>query len=294
MYNTEGFFDYLLYERRYSQHTIIAYKGDLKQFFEYLETTGNEGIKAVKPKTIRNWIVYLHNLGIGPRSIHRKVSSVKKFFKYVFREGLVDANPAQHVNLPKIPKRLPVFVREKEMGQLLDHVDFGNNYEGVRNKLIIELFYGTGMRLSEMVELKNFDLDLKRKLVKVLGKRNKERLIPLTNELLIIIPKFITLKNELFGSDYTPWFLLTNKGEKIYHKLIYRIVTSYLPLVTSMEKKSPHVLRHTFATVLLNRGADLYAIKELLGHSNLNATEVYTHNSFEKLNAIYKQAHPRA
>lgn len=294
MFHTEGFFEYLKYEKRCSPHTVIAYEGDITQFFSFLEASGLTTLCDVRAKTIRDWIVQLHNNGVGPRSIHRKVSSLKSFFKHLQRHGIVEGNPAQLVNLPKIPKRLPSFLREKEMETLLDHIDFGIDYEGIRNNLILELFYGTGMRLSEMVELRNVDIDLSRNLVKVLGKRNKERLIPLTNESLRVLSAYNIIKEQTFGTLGLPWLLLTNKGDKIYHKLIYRVVNSNLQLVTKMQKKSPHILRHTFATVLLNRGADINAIKELLGHSNLHATEIYTHNTFETLNAIYKQAHPRA
>lgn len=294
MYQTEGFLEYLKHEKRCSRHTVVAYEGDLKQFFSFLETSGISALPQVRHKTIREWIVQLHNAGIAPRSIHRKVSSIKTFFKHLQRMGVLENNPARLVVLPKIPKKLPFFLQEKEMEVLLDQVDYGNDYEGVRNKLILELFYGTGMRLSEMVELKHSDLDMGRKLVKVLGKRNKERLIPLTNESVLLLNTYNIVKDQTFGKGYAPWLLLTRNGDKIYHKLIYRVVNASLKLVTTMQKKSPHVLRHTFATVLLNRGADLNAIKELLGHCNLNATEIYTHNTFEKLNAIYKQAHPRA
>lgn len=294
MYQTEGFFEYLKFEKRCSAHTVVAYEGDLNQFFTFIETIGVTSLTDVRHKVIRAWIVNLHHKGIGPRSIHRKVSSLKSFFKYLQRQGIVDGNPAQLIVLPKIPKKLPSFLREKEMETLLDQVDFGEDFEGIRNKLIIELFYGTGMRLSEMVELRTKDVDLVQKLVKVLGKRNKERLIPLTNESVLLLHTYNAAKEKSFGSGFSPWLLLTNKGDQIYHKLIYRVVTSSLQLVTTMKKKSPHILRHTYATVLLNRGADLNAVKELLGHSNLNATAIYTHITFETLNAIYKQAHPRA
>jgi integrase/recombinase XerC len=272
----------------------MAYTKDLKQFHSFLDMKNITSPVEVKPKIIREWVVFLNKEGIIPRSIHRKISAVRSYFKHLQKLEIIDNNPAQHVNLPKIPKRLPTFVREKEMETLLDRVDFGADFEGVRNKLIFELFYGTGMRLSEMVELKDYDADSTAQLVKVLGKGNKERLIPLTNESMHLLKIYRKIKDETFGKNHSPWLLLTNKGEKIYHKLIYRVVHSSLGMVTTIQKKSPHVLRHTFATVLLNRGADINAIKELLGHANLSATEIYTHNTFETLNAIYKQAHPRA
>ena len=291
---TEIFFNYLEFEKRCSHHTITAYKGDLAQFLSFLEQKGISSPKDVTVRTIREWVVFLNNDGIIPRSIHRKISSVRAYFKHLQKLEIVDNNPAQLVNLPKIPKRLPVFVRENEMEILLDRVEFGSQFEGIRNNFILELFYGTGMRLSEMVELKNSDINIGTRLVKVLGKGNKERLIPLTKEAVRMLNIYNEAKEQEFGGNFSPWLLLTKKGEKIYHKLIYRIVNSSLKMVTTIQKKSPHVLRHTFATVLLNRGADINAIKELLGHANLNATQIYTHNTFETLNAIYKQAHPRA
>ena len=291
---TESFFKYLEFEKRYSHHTIIAYENDLKQFLSFLELKEISHPSEVNVRTIREWVVSLNNDGIIPRSIHRKISSVRAFFKHLQRLEVVENNPAQLVNLPKTPKHLPVFVRESEMENLLDRVEFGADFEGLRNNLILELFYGTGMRLSEMVELKTTDIDINGKIVKVLGKGNKERLIPLTKESVRILNMYNEVKEQEFGKNFSLWLLLTKKGEKIYHKLVYRIVNSSLKMVTTIQKKSPHVLRHTFATVLLNRGADINAIKELLGHANLNATQIYTHNTFETLNAIYKQAHPRA
>ncbi len=294
MEHIESFSRYLRFEKRCSEHTLIAYENDLKQFFSFLGSSQLNQLVEVKPKMIRNWVVELHGLGMNPRTIHRKVSTLKTFFKHLQIRGWIDHNPAHAVNLPKIPKRLPVFVKESAMEQLLDHVDFGNNYEGIRNKLILELFYGTGMRLTELVQLSAHDVDLKGGLIKVLGKRNKERLIPLTNESVLQLKAYNKVRALFFEASDSTFLFLTAKGEPIYHKLVYRIVNSSLSMVSTMKKRSPHVLRHTFATILLNRGADLNAIKELLGHSSLNATQVYTHNTFEQLNAIYKQAHPRA
>ncbi len=294
MQHIESFSRYLRFEKRCSEHTLIAYENDLKQFFSFLGSSHLDQLVEVKPKMIRNWVVELHDSGMTPRTIHRKVSALKTFYRHLQIKGWIDHNPAHAVNLPKIPKRLPVFVKESAMEQLLDHVDFGNNYEGIRNKLILELFYGTGMRLTELVQLRTRDVDLKGGLIKVLGKRNKERLIPLTNESVLQFHTYNKVRETFFEGADLPFLFLTAKGEPIYHKLVYRIVNSSLSMVSTMKKRSPHVLRHTFATILLNRGADLNAIKELLGHSNLNATQVYTHNTFEQLNIIYKQAHPRA
>lgn len=294
MHHIEGFLKYLKSERRNSPHTITAYEGDLNQFFAFVGDGSINTLANVKPKTVRSWIVHLHESDMAPRSIHRKVSSLRTYYKYLQRMEVLDVNPALLVNLPKIPKRLPQFVRPNEMETLLDHVQHGSDYEGVRNKLILELFYGTGMRLSELVELRHNDVRIADGLVKVLGKRNKERLIPLTKESIRLLKEYEEVKKSEFPNSNSSWLFLTKKGEKIYHKLVYRVVNASLSLVTTMQKRSPHVLRHSFATVLLNSGADLNAIKELLGHSNLNATQIYAHNTFEKLNAIYKQAHPRA
>jgi integrase/recombinase XerC len=210
------------------------------------------------------------------------------------REGQIETSPVDGVVLPKLPKNLPDFVKEKEMDFLLDQVPFGEDYPGVRDRTIIDLFYGTGIRLSELVALKDRDIDLKGGLIKVLGKRNKERLVPITRSSIHSITNYIEIRDTTFGVERRNSFFLTDKGAPIYHKMVYRIVNKHLKSVTTLAKKSPHVLRHTFATVLLNRGADINAIKELLGHANLNATQIYTHNTFEKLSSIYNQAHPRA
>lgn len=294
MHYIESFSKYLKSEKRCSKHTVIAYENDVKNFLDFLGGSEIERVAAVKPKIVRNWIVSLSDSGMSASTIHRKISALRTFYKHLQIEGLVDYNPAHAVNLPKIPRRLPVFVQEQAMDMLLDKVEFGTDYEGIRNKLIIELFYGTGMRLSELVGLRTSDIDLKSRLVKVRGKRDKERLIPLTNEAILLLSTYNKVRLQFFENNDSPWLFLTAKGEQVYHKLVYRIVNSSLSMVSTMKKKSPHILRHTYATVLLNRGADLSAIKELLGHSNLNATQVYTHTTFEQLNTIYKQAHPRA
>lgn len=294
MHYIESFSKYLKSVKRCSKHTVIAYENDVNNFLDFLGGSEIERVAAVKPKIVRNWIVSLSDSGMSASTIHRKISALRTFYKHLQIEGLVDYNPAHAVNLPKIPRRLPVFVQEQAMDMLLDKVEFGTDYEGLRNKLIIELFYGTGMRLSELVGLRSSDIDLKSRLVKVRGKRDKERLIPLTNEAILLLSTYNEVRLQFFENNDSPWLFLTAKGEQVYHKLVYRIVNSSLSMVSTMKKKSPHILRHTYATVLLNRGADLSAIKELLGHSNLNATQVYTHTTFEQLNTIYKQAHPRA
>ena len=289
-----SFYKYLEYEKRYSRHTLVTYECDLGQFCDFLETEGIDSWEKVSSKTIRKWMVQLLNDGISPVTIHKKVSALKSFFRFLMREQIVETNPAAGVVIPKKNKRLPVFVKEKEMDELLDTVPFTRDFEGIRDKFIISLLYATGMRLSEMVNLRLNSIDMAQKVVKVLGKRNKERIIPYYTELEKDIKEYLSARSEYFPDPGTNILILTSKGKPVYPKLIYRVVHRYLALVSTINKKSPHVIRHTFATTLLNHGADLNAIKELLGHANLSATEIYTHNSFEKLNSIYKQAHPRA
>ncbi len=290
----DPFLNYLKFEKRCSSHTLVAYEADLKQFASYMEEMGVADEREIKTRFIRNWVVALHYNELKARSIHRKIASLRAYFKFLLREQLIETSPAEGVVLPKLPKNLPDFVKEKEMDFLLDQFPFEENYSGVRDKTIIDLFYGTGIRLSELVGLRDASFDLKTGLVKVLGKRNKERLVPLNQSTIVNVSKYIEVRNTAFSERPLNTFFLTDSGEEIYHKLVYRIVNKHLRVVTTMAKKSPHVLRHTFATILLNRGADINAIKELLGHANLNATQIYTHNTFEKLSSIYNQAHPRA
>ncbi len=294
MISIESFIKYLEFEKRSSDYTLVSYRCDLEQFISFSSEFGFESVKDITRKHIRNWVVKMVNEGLAPKSVGRKITSLKSFYKFLMREGEVEFNPVDGIPLPKIPKRLPVFVRDSEMDLLLDKIPFANDYDGVRDNLILELFYGSGMRLSELVNLKDRDFDLGEGVVRVTGKFNKDRIIPLYMSLKEKVSHYICVRNETFGLTISDSFFLTSKGVKIYHKLVYRIVKKYLSLVTTLHKKSPHVLRHSFATSLLNAGADLNAIKELLGHSNLNATEVYTHNSFEKLTDIYNQAHPRS
>lgn len=289
-----SFYKYLEYEKRYSQHTLVTYECDLRQFCEFLESEDIDCWDKVSAKTIRKWMVQLLNDGKTPVTIHKKISALKSFFRFLMREQILDSNPAAGVVIPKKNKRLPVFVKEKEMDELLDTVPFNDDFEGIRDKFIISLLYATGMRLSEMVNLRLDSIDMGQKVIKVLGKRNKERIIPYFSELEKDIRGYLSARSEYFPNAGTKILILTSKGKPVYPKLIYRVVNRYLALVSTINKKSPHVIRHTFATTLLNHGADLNAIKELLGHANLSATEIYTHNSFEKLNSIYKQAHPRA
>lgn len=294
MISIQSFLKYLEFEKRSSQHTLVAYRCDLEQFISFSEEKGIDAVEQVTRKHVRNWIVNLVNGGMAAKSVNRKVTSLKSFFKFLLREEVVEVNPVDGVPTPKLPKKLPVFVRESEMDLLLDKIPFSNDYEGVRDKLILELFYGAGMRLSELVNLIDRDFDLTKGLIRVTGKYNKVRLIPMYHSLVIKVKSYLEFRKGFFEGLDGDSFFLTAKGVKVYHKLVYRVVNKYLSLVTTLHKKSPHVLRHSFATSLLNAGADLNAIKELLGHANLNATEVYTHNSFERITDIYNQAHPRS
>ncbi|MCU4176003.1 tyrosine-type recombinase/integrase [Carboxylicivirga sp. N1Y90] len=294
MQHLNSFYKYLEFERRNSVHTITAYKNDVGQFCQYLEDERIKLWEDVSSKVIRLWMVNMLDKGVSARSVQRKVSTLKVLFRFLIREEVLELNPAEKVITPKIPKRLPVFVKETEMDNLLDGVKFEEGYQGVRNRLIIDVFYFTGMRLSELVDLKLSQIDLAGDIIKVYGKRKKERIIPITKELKLAIVGYIKERNNCFPNVENVYVFLTDKGMPIYHKMVYRIVNRYLNVVSTVQKKSPHVIRHSFATALLNRGADLNAIKELLGHANLAATEIYTHNSYEKINAIYKQAHPRA
>ncbi|RLD66466.1 MAG: integrase [Bacteroidetes bacterium] len=291
----ESYLKYLKFEKRYSSHTIRAYTDDLQQFKSFIQSHSELNVQSlteIDHRLIRKWIIYLYNNNLSSRSINRKISSLKKFYKFLIQNQIIEINPLDKVILPKINKKLPKFIKQEEIANLFDKIDFPDSFEGIRDKLILELFYGSGMRLSELISLKERDINLSDLTIKVLGKRNKERIIPFPKYLTHSISEYIQIKNaDNLNNDI---LLVTSKGKKAYPKLIYRIVTKYLGLVTTNENKNPHILRHTYATHLLNNGADLNAIKELLGHANLSATQIYTHNTFKKLNKIYKLAHPRA
>jgi integrase/recombinase XerC len=290
------FIQFLQYEKRYSLHTITAYRNDLAQFIDFIHLVYQiNSIEQVNHQMIRSWIVSLANENVNARSINRKLSALKTFYKYLLKENIVNENPLLKIIPPKTGKNLPEFVSKERMDELFDEIHFEENFTGVRDKLILELFYYTGMRLSELVNLTDSDIDIPNQKIKVLGKRNKERIIPFIKSLGNSLSNYIAIRNkEVELEEPNNFFFVTEKGKKIYKKLVYRIVNSYLGRVSTLQKKSPHVLRHTFATHMLNNGADLNAIKELLGHANLSATQVYTHNTIDKLKSIYKQAHPRA
>jgi len=289
----ESFISYLKYEKRCSTHTTVAYKKDLDQFIQYCtEMIGEFDVKRIDSKLVRRWIINLMEHQLTPRSVNRKVSSIKAFFKFLMKGKILDKNPAANLPLPRIRKKLPNFVEESNLHHLLDDGYFPDDFNGKRDILIISLLYGTGIRLAELLKLKDSSIDTTAYLIKVTGKRQKERIIPYPRSINKLLFQYMEERERMFGV-ITPVLLVTDKGNPVYEKLVYRIVKKNLGLVTSLEKKSPHVLRHTYATHLLNKGADLNAVKELLGHSNLAATEIYTHTTFEKLRDIYKQAHPR-
>jgi len=291
----ESFLQYLQVEKRYSPLTVRSYINDLEQFENHLNSDGFSGNPCdITTGDIRSWIVSLVDSGYSAKSVHRKISSLRKFFRYLYKCGYVASDPAEKVVLPKIRKKLPEFVSEGAMEKLLDGYEFGNDFAGIRNSIIIEMLYTTGMRRSELTSLKDADVDLGSGTVKVTGKRNKQRIIPLLKPFTARLDEYLKVRNENYPHREEGWFFIGNKGNKIYDKYVYNIVRKYLAMVTTIEKKSPHILRHSFATHMLNRGADLNSIKELLGHANLSATQIYTHNSFEQLRKIYKQAHPRA
>lgn len=289
----ESFVNYLKFEKRCSSHTVVAYKNDLDQFVQFcIEVVGEFNVKKTDSKLVRSWIVHLMENKLSARSVNRKITTVKSFFKYLLKELIVEKNPATYLSLPKIRKKLPNFVEENNLHHLLDDGFFDIDFKGIRDKLIITLLYGTGIRLAELLLLKDSDFDTKMCLIKVLGKRKKERIIPYPTSINSLLDAYLNIRNIEIGFK-TERLLVTENGKPVYEKLIYRVVKNSLAKVTLLEKKSPHVLRHTYATHLLNKGADLNAVKELLGHANLAATQIYTHTSFERLHDIYKQAHPR-
>ena len=288
----DSFIQYLRTEKRYSDHTLVSYNNDLNQFFAYCEDEYEiSKVSEVSHPIIRSWIVSLMDSEYSTRSIKRKSSSVKSLFKFLKREGLVKENPSAQLVTPKTNKRLPQFVEDRNMQKLFAELEFGEDFKGQRDLLLIKLFYETGMRLAELIGLKDSDVQFDRAELRVLGKRNKERIIPLGQDLLLSIQNMLVIKREMGFNNEA--LILTDKGKKLYPKFVYRKINGYLSTVTNMQKKSPHVLRHTFATHMLNNGAELNAIKEILGHSSLAATQVYTHNTIDQLKDIYKNTHPR-
>ncbi len=293
----DPFILYLKTEKRYSSHTVKAYENDLRQFDNFIRKDLNIESPSVVigDRQVRQWIVHLLEKGISPRTVRRKISALSSLFNYMEKQDLLDTNPIVKVNLPKAGKALPGFIPEKSLDQLLDGAGSGDKFKDVRDWLIIEMLYLTGIRRSELTGLNNRDVDILKLIIKVTGKGGKERNIPFGPAFAVKLSGYAAVREAEFGKALPgDPFLVTNSNKRLYPEFVYRVVVRQLQLVTSSGKRSPHILRHSFATHMLNRGADLNAIKELLGHANLNATQVYTHNSFEKLKKVYKQAHPRA
>ena len=288
-----AFSSYLALEKKYSVHTIKAYIADIEEFEAFISESEKEAdLTKVHYSQIRSWIIQLIENKINTRSVNRKIASLKAFYKFLVLTSQIEKSPfLQHIPL-KMEKKIAIPFSQKEIDKVIDEIEENNEFEAIRNKTIIELFYATGMRRSELVNLKISDIDLKQKSVKVLGKRNKERIIPLIDSIINTLNKYLVIRNSVnFNNEV--FLFLTSKGKKIYQELVYRIINSYFSAVTSKEKKSPHILRHAFATHLLDNGADLNAVKELLGHSSLVATQVYTHSSLAELKKQYEFAHPR-
>ena len=286
----KNFLDYKKKKKRYSVHTTVSYKNDLNQFNLYLsESYSGIEFQKVEMIHVRSYMVHLLESNLAKSTVARKVSSIKSLYKFMKKEQLISSSPIQLLETPKLDSRLPVFLKEEEVVNLFEEFKFEDSFSGKRDKMILYLFYQTGIRLSELIGIK--DVDVRNGELKVLGKRNKERIIPLSNNIQPLIDQYLNLKDELgFKKKY---FFVTDNGNKLYEKFVYRKVNYYLSMVSSKQKKSPHILRHTFATHMLNNGADLNSIKEILGHENLSATQVYTHNTFQKLKSIHKQSHPR-
>lgn len=292
---TQKFLEYIEFEKRFSAHTLLAYTNDLAQFVLFVsEHHAIATPQEVTHFSIRAWMISLIESGTTPRSINRKLSCLKSYFKYLISRGYVEQNPMLKIVAPKMPKRLPQYVTEQNMEQLLTQIDFPNDFSGTRDRLVIELLYSTGMRQAELIGLKIKDIDLGSQILKVLGKGNKERRVPLIPTVSELLGKYTMLRNDKFPATLKNDLILTDKGECMYPKAVYNIVHKHLSYVTTIEQRSPHVLRHTFATHLSENGADIKAVKELLGHASLAATQVYTHNSIDRLRKVYEQAHPRA
>ena len=289
------FFKYLTFEKRYSPHTLTSYRTDLGQFAHYLAQTYEITDPAQADHTIiRSWIVSLLHNKLDARSVNRKIACLRSYYKFLLLTGAIPQNPMLKVTAPKNAKKLPAFLPQETMQQLFEQIEFPETFEGCRDKLVLELLYGTGMRLSELIGLEENSIDLGRKTIRVLGKGRKERILPLNKSLEICLKAYLDKKAQEFSDNKPAALLVTTKMQPLYPKLIYRIVKMYTGMVTTSKHRNPHMLRHTFATHLLDNGADLNAIKELLGHSSLAATQVYTHNSIEKLKSVFEKAHPKA
>ena len=289
----DSFIKFLRQERRLSIHTIISYEADLKQFQSFFsDYSSNQKIETADKRAIRSWIVELSLKNLSPKSINRKIATLKSFFKFLIKREVMKVNPTANINSLKTDQKIPNFIKEKDINYLFDNLKVENNFEGQRDLLILELLYGTGIRISELINLKTKNINITKKEIKVLGKRNKERIIPIHDHILNQIDRFTNKKNDIISDQ--EYLLCTKKGDQLYPMLIYRIVKKHLSSLINSKQYNPHLLRHTFATHILNKGGDLNSIKDLLGHESLAATQIYTHNSIEKLKETFKASHPRA
>jgi len=289
----QSFLDYLKFEKRYSQHTLLSYQNDLEQFLAYLVSQFDApALNKVTAMYVRSWLAELKEDEMTSKSINRKISTLRSFFKYQMKTGVLEQSPMATVTAPRVSKRLPVFIEQDDMSTLFDHVEFPNNWKGRTERLVLQLFYSTGMRLSELINLKELQLDEAHSQVKVLGKGNKERIIPVPDELLGELLLYV--RDKPVKEPGITQVFVSEKGRPLQPRSVYAFVKQYLGQVTTVQKKSPHILRHSFATHLMNNGAELNAVKELLGHSSLAATQIYTHNTIEKLKEVFKKAHPKA
>ncbi len=289
----DGFLQYISAEKRYSKHTQTAYRNDLQHFADFLSTDfALDDLAMATPEMVRSWVVSLMDDGYSARTVNRKISTLNSFYRHLIIIGAIKNNPAGNISALKKAKLLPVVVAEEQINTYLNSENNTDDFPSFRNKLIIDLLYSTGMRRSELIGLQDSSIDFSNRSLKVKGKRNKERIIPLSNKMMEQLQKYLDLKEETFKVA-TPFLIVTNKGEEAYPRFIYRIVSNELKGL-SAARRSPHVLRHSFATHLLNNGADLNSIKELMGHASLSATQIYTHTTIEQLRKIYNKAHPRA
>jgi integrase/recombinase XerC len=290
----QPFLDYLKFEKRYSRHTLLSYQNDLSSFFDYIVVQyGETELRGISHIYIRSWLAGLKEVGVSSKTINRKISTLRSFFKYNIKTCAMDETPMGKIISPKSEKRLPQFVSESDMKKLADDVVFTDDWQGKTDYLLLMLFYNTGIRLSELINLRESGIDIANGSIKLLGKGNKERIIPISTDLIELIGAYSTEKRSLFIEN-TETLLITENGLSLKPRSVYRTVQKHLSGVTTVKQKSPHVLRHSFATHLMNRGADLNAVKELLGHSSLGATQIYTHNTIEKLKNIHQKAHPKS
>ncbi len=291
----DSFLKYISFEKRYSKHTVSSYQNDLGQFHSFIQDKFHtDQLSEATQLMIRSWVLSLMDANISARSVNRKIASLRSYFKFLLKREVIKKDPTSKIRSLKIDKELPSFADEAEFSIFLDSVIFPDSFEGRRDQVVLEMLYGTGIRLAELLGLKVLDINQSQSTIKVLGKRNKERVIPISNTLAELVRIYIDEKNHMFSHDQNSYLIVNKDGGQAYSMLIYRTVKKYLSQVSSIDKKSPHTLRHTFATHLLNKGADLNAVKDLLGHSSLAATQVYTHNSLEKLKSVFDQAHPKA